>query len=56
MYQRLAFAEQTRRPVEEHMKRPAAYLYLDLVALDAVEAVQERHRWELERDNQRRRG
>jgi len=42
VFHRLAFAEQTRRPVEEHMKRPTPYFYLDLVALDAIEALQER--------------
>lgn len=44
IFHRLAFAEQTRDRVEVHMKRPTPYVYLDLVALDAVTAMEKADR------------
>jgi hypothetical protein len=56
LFHRLAFAEKTRRPVEEHMKRPTPYFFMDLVALDAIEAAEAHARRKAEQDSKRGRG
>ena len=39
IFQKLAFSEFTRGPVEVHMRRPAKYVLMDLAAIDAMSSV-----------------
>ncbi len=42
MFHRVAFHERTRGPVEMHMGRPTPFFLADLLALDAIDALEQR--------------